>query len=209
MKQFHYSNLLGLIPVHEDINGQLKFKLVSWKTAVAFTFLGIIPTTCRIVGKLLLALEQSASTIMEIADIIHIIQTIVFSLICPILTANLVEKSKMSLNRYKLSRMILMVAYTTSFIIGTVLQTYAAIKSGLNIAIPILYTVFYTLHMIGIVSVMLVITFVSSPIIDEGNKIEITDVDTLIVKSVTLVEKTRNIKQGFSPILFSILSGGV
>jgi hypothetical protein len=209
MKQFHYSNLLGLIPVHEDINGQLKFKLVSWKTAVAFTFLGIIPTTCRIVGKLLLALEQSASTIMEIADIIHIIQTIVFSLICPILTANLVEKSKMSLNRYKLSRMILMVAYTTSFIIGTVLQTYAAIKSGLNIAIPILYTVFYTLHMIGIVSVMLVITFVSSPIIDEGNKIEITDVDTLIVKSVTLVEKTRNIKQGFSPILFSILSGSV
>ena len=209
MKQFHYSNLLGLIPVHEDVNGQLKFKLVSWKTAVAFTFLGIIPTTCRIVGKLLLALEQSASTIMEIADIIHIIQTIVFSLICPILTANLVEKSKMTLNRYKLSRMIWMVAYTTFFIIGTVLQTYAAIKSELNIAIPILYTVFYTLHMIGIVSVMLVITFVSSPIIDEGNKIEITDVDTLIVKSVTLVEKTRNIKQGFSPILFSILSGGV
>jgi len=134
---------------------------------------------------------------MEIADIIHIIQTIVFSLICPILTANLVEKSKMSLNRYKLSRII------------TVLRVYTAIKSGLGIAIPILYTAFNTLHTIGIVSVMLVITFVSSPIIDEGNKIEITDVDTLIVKSVTLVEKTRNIKQGFSPILFSILSGSV
>ena len=181
---------------------------------MAFTFHSIIPTTCHIFGKLMLSfhfkrLEQSANTISEIANIIYIIQTIVFSLICPILTANLVEKSKMTLNRYKLSRMIWMVAYTTFFIIGTVLQTYAAIKSKLNIAIPILYTVFYTLHMIGIVSVMLVITFVSSPIIDEGNKIEITDVDTLIVKSVTLVEKTRNIKQGFSPILFSILSGGV
>ena len=209
MKQFHYSNLLGLIPVHEDVNGQLKFKLVSWKTAVAFTFLGIIPTTCRIVGKLLLALEQSASTIMEIADIIHIIQTIVFSLICPILTANLVEKSKMSLNRYKLSRMTWLMVYTTLSIIITVLHVYATIKSGMNIAIPLLYTAFYTLHTIGIVSVMLVITLVSSPIIDEGKKVEVTDVDTLIDKSVTLVEKTRNIKQGFSPILFSILSGRV
>ena len=154
-------------------------------------------------------LEQSANTISEIANIIYIIQTIVFSLICPILTANLVEKSKMSLNRYKLSRMIWLMVYTTLSIIITVLHVYATIKSGMNIAIPILYTAFYTLHMIGIVSVMLVITLVSSPIIDEGKKIEVTDVDTLIVKSVTLVEKTRNIKQGFSPILFSILSGSV
>ena len=181
---------------------------------MAFTFLSIIPTTCRIVGKILVSihfkrLEQSFGTIMEIADIIHIIQTIVFSLICPILTANLVEKSKMTLNRYKLSRMTWLMVYTTFFIIITVLHVYATIKSGLSIAIPILYTAFYTLHMIGIVSVMLVTTFVSSPIIDEGNKIEITDVDTLIDKSVTLIEKTRNIKQGFSPILFSILSGSV
>ena len=99
--------------------------------------------------------------------------------------------------------------YTTFFIIITVLHVYTAIKSGLSIAIGILYTVFNTLHMIGIVSVMLVTTFVSLPIIDEGITIEITDVDTLIDKSVTLIEKTRNIKQGFSLILFSILLGSV
>ena len=196
------------------MNGQFKFKLVSWKTAVAYTFLSIIPTTCHIVGKLLMSfhfkrLEQPVNTISEISNIIHTIQTIVFSLICPILTANLVEKSKISLNRNKLLRMIWLMVYITLNIIITVLQIYATIISGLNIEIPIFYTTFYTLHMIGIVTAMLVITLVSSPIIDEGNKIEITDVDTLIEKSVTLVEKTRNIKQGFSPILFSILSGSV
>ena len=181
---------------------------------MAYTFLSIIPTTCHIVGKLLMSfhfkrLEQPVNTISEISNIIHTIQTIVFSLICPILTANLVEKSKISLNRNKLLRMIWLMVYITLCIIITVLQIYATIISGLNIEIPILYTTFYTLHMIGIVITMLVITLVSSPIIDEGNKIEITDVDTLIEKSVTLVEKTRNIKQGFSPILFSILSGSV
>ena len=182
---------------------------------MAYTFLSIIPTTCHIVGKLLMSfhfkrLERPFGTITDISDIIHTIQTIVFSLICPILTANLVEKSKISLNRNKLLRMIWLMVYTTLFIIITVLHIYGAINiPGLNIAIPILYSTFYTLHMIGIVIAMLVITLVSSPIIDEGNKIEITDVDTLIEKSVTLVEKTRNIKQGFSPILFSILSGSV
>ena len=176
---------------------------------MAYMVFCIIPLVILIYAQTHIA-EQSLGhqrTIMEeMAKYIHIIQNIGMSLLYPILTAKLVDKSKITLKVNKLDKKVWLLLYIIMMAVVIAIHFYNAIIRFNSITLPISFLFFYTLNMMGTVVAMLVISFVCSPIIEEGINLEVSEIQDMIEKSVLLMEKTRNIKKGFSPLLFSILS---
>ena len=195
--------------MHKDENGYMKFKAMSWKTVIACMAFCIIPTTCQIVAILenpyvINSLHKLG--MIEISQIYHSVQSFTFSLMCPYLTANLIEKSKASLDGQKLGKMVWLLLYILIFVVITSIHVYNAVYKLKDVFVPILYATFYTLYAGSLIVAMLAISFVCSPIIEEGEDIQISDIDVQITMSLNLVGRTRNIKRGFSPLLITILS---
>ena len=208
VKQILFLYYLGLVPVSEDKEGYLKFKVLSWKTVMTYLVFGILPTISQVYFQI--SNEQTSGQqidlMTKIAGYLTGIQSIVVSLLCPVLTAHLLDKSQVSLSRKKLAKTHWLLLYVLMFAVSTAINVCNSFTSYKNIALPILILTSYSLNVIIIIVNMLVISYVCSPIIEEGTNIEISDVHEMIKRSVTQVEKSRRIKQGFRPLLFTILS---
>lgn len=177
---------------------------------MAYMVFCIIPLVMLIYAQTQIS-EQSSGhqlTIMEeMAKHIHTIQNIGMSLLYPVLTGKLVDKSKITLKVNKLDKKMWLLLYIIMMAVVIAIHLNNAIVRFNSIMLPIAFLFYYTLNMMGIVVAMLVISFVCSPIIEEGIHLEISDseIQDMIEKSILLIEKTRNVKKGFSPLLFSIL----
>jgi len=174
---------------------------------MAYLAFGILPTICLVYTHIQVSAEISSghqtNLMAKIAGYFNSIQNIVVSLLCPIFTAHLLDKSQVSLSRKKLAKKHWLLLYVIMFAVVTVINVS---NSSNNLSLQILILTSYLLNVIIITVNMLVISFVCSPIIEEGTNIQISDVHEMIKRSVTHVEKTRRIKRGFSPLLFTILS---
>ena len=177
---------------------------------MAYMVFCIIPLVMLIYAQTQIS-EQSSGrqlTIMEeMAKHIHTIQNIGMSLLYPILTGKLVDKSQITLKVNKLYKKMWLLMYIIMMAVVIAIHLNNAIVRFNSIMLPIAFLIFYTLNMMGIIVAMLVICFVCSPIIEEGIHLVVSDseIQDMIEKSILLMEKTRNIKKGFSPLLFSIL----
>ena len=174
---------------------------------MAYLVFGILPTICLVYAHIQITAAVNSghqtNLMAKIAGYFNGIQNIVVSLLCPILTAHLLDKSQVSLSRKKLAKTHWLLLYVIMFVVVTVINVC---NSSNNLALQILILTSYLLKVIIIIVNMLVISFVCSPIIEEGTNIQISDVHEMIKRSVTHAEKTRRIKRGFSPLLFTILS---
>jgi len=146
---------------------------MSWKTVMAYMVFCIIPLVMLIYAQTQIS-EQSSGrqlTIMEeMAKHIHTIQNIGMSLLYPVLTGKLVDKSQITLKVNKLDKKMWLLLYIIMMAVVIAIHLNNAIVRFNSIMLPIAFLIFYTLNMMGIIVAMLVICFVCSPIIEEYQK---------------------------------------
>ena len=192
----------------KDVCGNWKFKLMSWKTIVAYLTLSITPSSVLLASMALFFNSNLTeySNLMLATYYLFTFLKVANYIVLPVLLANFVEKSKVNMDTSNFTKKPLLILY----LLVNILATLMALIGGLNPKVEIflilesfhifLSTICYTIILL---TVNLVCNDFKCEVYDAKN---IMEVHLLCETLLLLGNKLEFLKKGLSPILFFILT---